>query len=100
MSMPLMIDGFSSFSHSIAVDLFIASENTSQSILLVTLFLLSSKRVNKSRLVVIKIVISLSPFRSALQAYLPVEQVKIPYRIFVGGIAFNVSFIIFYHLTV
>lgn len=66
MSMPLMIDGFGSFSHSIAVDLFIASENTSQSILLVTLFLLSSKRVNKSRLVVIKIVISLSPFRSVL----------------------------------
>ena len=41
-SLLLMIDGFSSFSHSIAVDLFIASENTSQSIL-VTLFLLSSK---------------------------------------------------------
>ena len=59
MSILLMIDGFSSFSHSIAVDLFIASENTSQSILLVTLFLLSSKRVNKSRLVV-KIVISFS----------------------------------------
>ena len=42
MSLLLMIDGFSSFSHSIAVDLFIASENTSQSIV-VTLFLLSSK---------------------------------------------------------
>lgn len=46
MSILFMIDGFAS--NSIAIDLFIASENTSQSILLVALYLLSSKRVNKS----------------------------------------------------